>query len=86
MVDRWLASPAFGERWGRHWLDLARYSDTSGGGRTMPLPEAWRFRDFVISAFHEDMPLDDLIRRHIAGDLLPWGDDYDERTRNLIAT
>ena len=85
MVDRWLASPAFGERWGRHWLDLARYADTSGGGRAMPLPEAWRFRDFVIDAFNKDLPLDELIGLHLAGDLLPY-EDLKERERNLVAT
>ena len=86
LVDRWLADEAFGERWGRVWLDLARYADTSGGGRAMPLPEAWRFRDFVIEAFAEGMPLDELIRLHIAGDLLPYGDDFKIRERNLVAT
>ncbi|MEM1293733.1 MAG: DUF1553 domain-containing protein [Verrucomicrobiota bacterium] len=71
VVDRLLASHAFAERWGRHWLDIARYADTSGGGRAMPLPDAWRFRDYVIESFHQDKPLDQLIREHIAGDLLP---------------
>ncbi len=71
VVDGLLASRAFAERWGRHWLDIARYADTSGGGRAMPLPEAWRFRDYVIDSFHRDKPLDQLIREHIAGDLLP---------------
>ncbi len=85
MVDRWLASPDFGERWGRHWLDLARYSDSSGGGRAMPLPEAWRFRDHVVEAFRDDVPLDQLIRSHIAGDLLPF-ENEEERIRNLIST
>lgn len=71
VVDRLLASHAFAERWGRHWLDIARYADTSGGGRAMPLPDAWRFRDYVIESFHQDKPIDQLIREHIAGDLLP---------------
>ena len=86
MVDRWLASRAFGERWGRHWLDLARYADTSGGGRAMPLPDAWRFRDLVIDSFTRDVPLDELIRLHIAGDLLPFENDLKLRERNLTAT
>ena len=77
MIDRWLDSEAFGERWGRHWLDLARYADTSGGGRAMPLPEAWKFRDFIIQAFNDDMPLDHLMLSHIAGDLLPHTTDED---------
>ncbi|MEO0445705.1 MAG: DUF1553 domain-containing protein, partial [Verrucomicrobiota bacterium] len=75
VVDRLLSSKAFGERWGRHWLDIARYADSSGGGRSLPLPEAWRFRDYVIRSFHEDRPLDQLIREHIAGDLLAHRDD-----------
>ena len=70
-VDQLLSSPAFGERWGRHWLDLARYADSTGGGRAIPLPDAWRFRDYVIDAFNDDRPLNQLIREHIAGDLLP---------------
>ncbi|MDF1812720.1 MAG: DUF1553 domain-containing protein [Verrucomicrobiales bacterium] len=85
MIDRWLDSDSFGERWGRHWLDLARYADTSGGGRSMPLPEAWKFRDFVIKAFNKDMPLDRLILSHVAGDLLPWN-SIEERGDNLTAS
>lgn len=85
MIDRWLADPGFGETWGRHWLDLVRYADSSGGGRAMPLPDAWRFRDYVIDSFREDKPLDELITAHIAGDHLPW-DDLGERSKNLTAT
>lgn len=85
LVDRWLDSPEFGERWGRHWLDLARYADTSGGGRAMAFREAWRFRDYVIDSFREDKPLDQLIVSHIAGDLLPY-EDLLQRQENLIAT
>jgi hypothetical protein len=85
LIDRWLASDAFGETWGRHWLDLARYADSSGGGRAMPLHEAWRFRDYVIDSFREDRPLDELIVSHIAGDLLAY-ETPGERSRNLIAT
>lgn len=86
LVDRWLQSPAFGERWGRHWLDLARYSDSSGGGRAMPLYDAWRYRDFIIDSFAHDRPLDELIRMQIAGDLLPGTDDPQNRKDNLVAT
>ncbi|MDA8632620.1 DUF1553 domain-containing protein [Verrucomicrobiales bacterium] len=85
MVDRWLADPAFGETWGRHWLDIVRYADSSGGGRAMPLPDAWRFRDYVIDSFSDDKPLDELITAHIAGDLLKW-EDFGERSENLTAT
>lgn len=85
MIDRWLASDAFGERWGRHWLDIVRYADSSGGGRAMPFPDAWRFRDFVIDSFREDKPLDRLVTQHIAGDLLPYA-DLKERQENLVGT
>ena len=84
-VDQLLSDPGFGERWGRHWLDLARYADSTGGGRAIPLPEAWRYRDYVIEAFREDRPLDQLIREQIAGDLLP-ADDDSAKLRNLVAT
>ena len=85
MIDRWLATDAFGERWGRHWLDIARYADSSGGGRAIPFPDAWRFRDFVIDSFREDKPLDRLVTQHVAGDLLPYA-DLKERQENLVAT
>ncbi len=85
LIDRWLDSKAFGERWGRHWLDLMRYADSSGGGRAMPFPQAWRFRDHVIDSFHQDRPLNDLITMHLAGDLLP-SENEEERIENLIST
>ncbi|MEZ6058804.1 MAG: PSD1 and planctomycete cytochrome C domain-containing protein [Planctomycetaceae bacterium] len=71
LVDELLASPHFGERWGRHWLDLVRYAETLGHEFDYPLPYAWRYRDYVIRAFNADVPYDQLIREHIAGDLLP---------------
>ncbi len=70
-VDRLLDSPRFGERWARHWLDLMRYAETYGHEWDYPIHEAWRYRDYVIRAFNEDVPYDDLIREHLAGDLLP---------------
>ena len=69
-VDGLLESPQFGERWGRHWLDVARFSESTGGGRSLMLPDAWRFRDYVIRSFNADKPFDQLVREHIAGDLL----------------
>ncbi|MFN9717833.1 MAG: DUF1549 domain-containing protein, partial [Planctomycetota bacterium] len=80
-IDRQLASPRYGERWGRHWLDVARYAESTGGGRSMMLPDAWRFRDYVIASFNGDKPFDQLIREHLAGDLLPSGSDaqHDEQ-------
>jgi len=71
VVDGLLARPEFGERWGRHWLDVVRFAESSGGGRSMVFPDAWRFRDYVIRSFNEDKPFDRLIREHLAGDLLP---------------
>jgi hypothetical protein len=81
VVDTLLASPRFGERWGRHWLDVARFAESTGGGRSMMLPDAWRFRDYVIQAFNNDKPFPQLIREHVAGDLLPAADDrvHDEQ-------
>ena len=70
VVDDLLARPEFGERWGRHWLDVARFAESSGGGRSMVFPHAWRFRDYVIQSFNEDKPYDQLVREHLAGDLL----------------
>lgn len=72
LIDRLLASPEYGERWGRHWLDLARYAETDGFEHDAVRPHAWRYRDFVIQAFNQDMPYDQFIRLQIAGDeLLP---------------
>jgi cytochrome c553 len=71
VVDRLLASPAFGERWGRHWLDVARYGESTGSARNIPYPHAWRYRDYVLDAFNSDKPYDLFVREQIAGDLLP---------------
>jgi len=70
LTDRLLASPAFAERWARHWLDLVRYAETHGSEGDPEIPQAWRYRDYVIRAFAADVPADQLIREHIAGDLL----------------
>ena len=85
VVDRLLASRHFGERWGRHWLDVARFAESSGGGRSMVFPEAWRYRDYVIEAFNADLPLDQFLTEQLAGDLLPT-DDRAVRERRLVAT
>jgi hypothetical protein len=71
LVDRLLASPHFGERWGRHWLDLARYADTDGYEVDGDRPNAWRWRDWVIQAINDDMPFDQFTLEQLAGDLLP---------------
>lgn len=70
VVDQLLASPQFGERWARHWLDLVRYAETLGHEFDFPLPHAWRYRDYVIRAFNDDLPYDQFVREHIAGDLI----------------
>ena len=70
VVDRLLASPAYGERWGRHWLDVARYADCNGGDESKPFPNAFRYRNYVVDAFNRDLPFDVFVRHQIAGDLL----------------
>ncbi len=70
VVDRLLKSPAYGERWGRHWLDVVRYADTAGETADYPVPLAWRYRNYVIDAFNNDKPYDEFLREQIAGDVL----------------
>ena len=80
VVERLLASPHYGERWGRYWLDLARYSDGKIGTRTdTPYPNAFRYRDWVIQAFNDDLPYDQFVRAQLAADHLPEG----EREKHL---
>ena len=71
VVDRLLANPHYGERWGRHWLDLVRFAETQGHEFDFAIPDAWRYRDYVVRAFNADLPFDQLLSEHIAGDLLP---------------
>jgi hypothetical protein len=70
VIDRLLASPRYGERWGRHWLDVVRYADTAGETADYPVPVAWRYRNYVIDAFNADKPYDQFLREQIAGDIL----------------
>ncbi|MEX2138560.1 MAG: DUF1553 domain-containing protein [Pirellulales bacterium] len=84
LVDRLLASPHFGERWGRHWLDVVRYGE-SLTLRGFVLPDAWRYRDYVIDAFNEDRPYDQFLREQIAGELLP-AESLVAKQRQLVAT
>lgn len=90
LVDRLLAEPAFGERFGRHWLDLARFAESSGGGRTLLFKDAWRYRDWVIAAVNGDMPFERFVAAQLAGDLLATGadgtDDPDGVTGPLVAS
>jgi mono/diheme cytochrome c family protein len=85
LVERLLASKAYGERWGRKWLDLVRYADTSGGGGDYPIPQAAKYRDYVIQAFVDDKPYDRFIREQLAGDLLPAASEP-EHWQNIVAT
>ncbi|MEP7362414.1 MAG: PSD1 and planctomycete cytochrome C domain-containing protein [Acidobacteriota bacterium] len=71
LVDRLMASPQFGERWARHWMDLVRYAETYGYEWNYEIHGAWRYRDYLIRAFNSDLPYDQFVREHIAGDLLP---------------
>jgi hypothetical protein len=81
LVESLLASPRYGERWGRHWLDLARYAETDGFEHDAVRPHAWRYRDYVIRAFNEDKPFDRFVKEQVAGDEL-WPDD----PQALVAT
>ncbi len=71
LVDQLLASPHYGEKWGRHWLDVVRYAETNGYERDGPKPQAWRYRDYVIKSFNDDKPYDQFVKEQIAGDELP---------------
>ncbi|HTU25782.1 MAG TPA: DUF1549 and DUF1553 domain-containing protein, partial [Pirellulales bacterium] len=85
VVDRLLASPQFGEKWGRHWLDVVRYAESTGKGRNVPYRYAWRYRDYVIDALNADKPYDQFIMEQLAGDLLPAKNNA-ERDRLTVAT
>ena len=85
VIDRLLASPRYGERWGRHWLDVARYSDSNGMDDNIAYADAWRYRDYVIAAFNDDKPYDRFVAEQLAGDLLTgWSDPG--RAESVIAT
>jgi hypothetical protein len=71
LIDRLLASPHYGERWGRHWLDVARYADSNGFEHDFDRPNAWRYRDYVIRSFNDDKPYNTFLREQIAGDEIP---------------
>ncbi|MEO7649054.1 MAG: DUF1549 domain-containing protein, partial [Bryobacteraceae bacterium] len=84
VVDRLLASPRYGERWGRNWLDVARYADSTGNDEDHRYPYAWRYRDYVIDAFNSDLPFHQFVREQIAGDLLPAPQGMN--ARGIVAT
>ncbi|MBX9788779.1 MAG: DUF1553 domain-containing protein [Pirellulales bacterium] len=92
LVDRLLATPQYGERWGRHWLDVARYADSNGMDENLAFGEAHRYRDYVVAAFNRDLAYDQFIREQLAGDLLPpepgadSASETDRRNERLVAT
>ena len=85
LVDRLLASPHYGERWGRHWLDLVRFAETRGYERDDPNPDAWRYRDYVIRSLNEDKPYDRFVLEQIAGDEIPARPSKRESPPDCIA-
>ena len=86
LVDDLLASPHYGERWGRHWLDVARYADSSGVDEDHPFGDSWRYRDYVVDAFNDDLPFKQFVREQIAGDLLAAADGAPVNARGIVAT
>src|SRR5579863_1252878 len=86
LVDRLLQSPHYGQRWGRHWLDLVRYADTAGENSDHPIPDAWRYRNWVIDAFNRDLPYDQFVREQVAGDLLHANDPADRFAAGIVGT
>jgi hypothetical protein len=85
LVDNLLASPRFGEQWGRYWLDVARYGESTGMDRNLNYPYAWRYRDYVIDSFNRDKPYNRFVTEQLAGDQLPYANQK-ERDENLTAT
>jgi hypothetical protein len=86
LVDRLLASPRYGEHWGRRWLDVVRYADTAGETADYPVPTAWRYRNYVVDALNADMPYDRFLREQVAGDILAREQPADGYARKVAAT
>jgi hypothetical protein len=86
VVERLLASPRYGERWGRHWLDIARYGDSTGGDEDYKIPHAWRYRDYVIDSFNRDLPYNRFIMEQLAGDMLPSERSGEVNVNGIVAT
>lgn len=86
VVDRLLASPRYGERWGRHWLDVMRYADSTGSDEDHRYPHAWRYRDYVVEAFNDDMPYNQFVREQLAGDILAADPNSGVGFRGVVAT
>ena len=86
VLDRLLASPAYGERWGRHWLDVVRYADTAGETADYPVPDAWRYRNYVVDAFNADLPYDQFLQEQVAGDILAYTEPAERFAARATAT
>ncbi|MSR56901.1 MAG: DUF1553 domain-containing protein [Planctomycetaceae bacterium] len=86
VVDRLLSSPSYGERWARHWLDVARYADSNGLDENLAYANAYRYRDYVVAAFNRDQPFDQFVHEQLAGDLLPGTGDIAELMDRTTAT
>jgi hypothetical protein len=86
VVDRLLASPRYGERWGRHWMDVVRYADTAGDNADYPIPEMYRYRDYLIDAFNADKPFDQMVQEQLAGDLLAKQGPPEKFAERVVAT
>jgi len=85
VIDQFLDSARFGERWARHWLDVARYAESNGKESNVPYPHAWRYRDYVIESFNKDKPYDQFLKEQLAGDLL-LSDGKKDQAEKIIAT
>ncbi|HXI42287.1 MAG TPA: PSD1 and planctomycete cytochrome C domain-containing protein [Bryobacteraceae bacterium] len=86
LIDRLLSSPRYGERWGRHWMDVVHYADTAGDNADYPVPEARLYRDYIIDSFNADKPYDQFVREQLAGDILARGGTADKYAERVIAT
>ncbi|MFT5130948.1 MAG: hypothetical protein ACI8W8_004581 [Rhodothermales bacterium] len=86
LIDRLLGSPDYGVKWGRHWLDVVRYADTAGENTDRPLPHAWRYRNWVMQAFNQDLPYDDFVRLQLAGDIVAAAAPEQQRQAGIVAT
>jgi hypothetical protein len=86
VVDRLLASPLYGERWGRYWMDVVRYADTAGDNADYPIPEVRLYRDYIIDAFNRDKPFDRFVQEQVAGDILAGQGPRDQYAERVIAT
>jgi cytochrome c553 len=86
VVETLLASPQYGERWGRHWMDVVRYADTAGDNADYPVPEARLYRDYIINAFNTDKPYDQFVREQIAGDILAKQGPAEKYSERVVAT